>query len=90
MGRPEAPSVPLESAAARRAFGQSAEPFGAILGSNLARKRRSPMPREFFPRVKVNVEAARLPRPRSDGWRYAERPPNFLRDADEVGAPRAA
>ncbi len=47
-------------------------------------------PRLLFPSVQLNVDAGRLPRPRSNGKRYLELPLNFLREADEVGAPRAA
>ena len=45
-------------------------------------------PRLLFPSVQVNVDAGRLPRPRSNGKRYLELPLNLLRDADEVGFPR--
>jgi len=45
-------------------------------------------PRLIFPSVQVNVDAGRLPRPRGNGIRYLQLPLNFLRQADEVGAPR--
>ncbi len=45
-------------------------------------------PRLLFPSVQVNVDAGRLPWPRSGGRRYLVLPLNFLREADEVGAPR--
>lgn len=47
-------------------------------------------PRLLFPSVQINVDAGRLPRPRRNGKRYLELPLNFLREADEVGSPRAA
>lgn len=47
-------------------------------------------PRLLFPSVQVNVDAGRLPRPRANGRRYLQLPLNFLREADEVGAPSRA
>lgn len=45
-------------------------------------------PRLLFPSVQVNADAGRLPRAHANGKRYLQLPLNFLRDADEVGAPR--
>jgi len=47
-------------------------------------------PRLLFPSVQVNIDAGRLPRPRSNGRRYLQLPLNVLREADDVGAPRRA
>jgi glyoxylase-like metal-dependent hydrolase (beta-lactamase superfamily II) len=44
-------------------------------------------PRLLFPSVQVNVNAGRLPAPAPNGTRYLKLPLNFLRPADEVGAP---
>ncbi|MBX3125778.1 MAG: MBL fold metallo-hydrolase [Polyangiaceae bacterium] len=44
-------------------------------------------PKLLFPSVQVNVNAGRLPEPRSNGIRYLATPLNFLRKADELGEP---
>ncbi len=61
-----------------------------FVGFRKARDASLDPPRLLFPSVQVNVDAGRLPRPRGNGRRYLELPLNFLREADEVGAPRAA
>ena len=45
-------------------------------------------PRLLLPSVQVNLDAGRLPPPRSNGNRYLIVPLNVLRPADELGQPR--
>jgi glyoxylase-like metal-dependent hydrolase (beta-lactamase superfamily II) len=44
-------------------------------------------PNLLFQSVQVNVDAGRLPAPHANGIRYLALPLNFLRPADELGAP---
>jgi glyoxylase-like metal-dependent hydrolase (beta-lactamase superfamily II) len=46
-------------------------------------------PNLLFQSVQVNVDAGRLPAPHANGIRYLALPLNFLRPADELGAPSA-